>query len=88
MQTEGRSRAPSLRCWLNRACPQVRRSPGNRELVERLQLIELAAGLAAEDEAEAVRAAGGQGGRARDGGGGGGGGGGRKKKKGKKKKKR
>ena len=84
MQTEGRSRAPSLCCWLNRACSQVRRSPGNRELVERLQLIELAAGLAAEDEAEAVRAAGGQGGRARDGGGGGG----RKKKKGKKKKKR
>ena len=62
-------------------------APGNREVVEKMQLIELAAGIAAEDEDDAMRRYGGGGDHDDMGAnlGGGGGGGGKKKKKKKKK---
>jgi tetratricopeptide (TPR) repeat protein len=68
-------------------------APGNKEVMEKMQLLELAAGIAAEDEDDAMRRYGGGGAGYDDGavnhaagGGGGDGGGGRKKKKKKKKK--
>ena len=64
--------------------------PQNKEVMEKLQLIELAAGIAQEDEQDIQRRFGGGGGSDEDdwGGGGGGGGGNKKKKKNKGKKKK
>ncbi len=67
-------------------------APGNKEVMEKMQLLELAAGIAAEDEDDVLRRYGG-GGEGHDGatnhaGGGGGGGGKKKKKKSRAKKKK